>query len=464
MRATVASFVVVLLLAACGSRFEEKRVDGPSSLRVTVVEGDVGSVDDPLPFSLDGLPFRVDIEALDDHGERDTGYDGFVRLEVVPGDLEFESVPEGSVSGNIRLTGGQAEGIDVLVARAYGVAHFWAEDAGFLPAAPGADAACRDRRDDDHDGWWDYPADPGCFYANDDSEESGTFATGLSEVLTFANPTLADAEGRSTQSPLVGQAVSIDVGDRHEPSVVVTAIFSNGMAVSDLRSLDDYGHLYLYNYSTPERTRVCDRLVRLDGIMSEYFGFTELNFPSWEIERWEGEPGDGTCPVPEPKVLDSAAIEDVLGTEAYEGGLVRVENVQVGAMRDCDLNGDGYVNGPNAGLCDPECECSQNCEQDAGCTELIQLANYGQWTVRLDGGQGAKLIVLSPATVPDFDPVEHSGETIGVLTGVLESINFLDPPWILVPRCPADLVIDGDPVPMDEACVTSRTEDPDDVL
>lgn len=455
---------IVLLTAACGSRFEERRPPGPTSLRVTVLEGDIGSSDDPLPFTLDGLPFRLSVEALDERGERDASFDGFIRLGVVPGKLEFVSVPEGSMSGNLRLTRGQAEDVDVLVARAFGIAHFWAEDVGFVPAAPGSDAVCRNRRDDDGDGWWDYPTDPGCFYANDDSEQAGNYATGLSEMLQFANPTLADAQGRSTDSPLAGQAVSIELGGRSDPQVVVTALFSNGMAVSDLRYLDDYGHLYLYNYSTPERTRVCDRLVRLDGIMSEYFGYTELNFPSWEIVPWEGEPGDGTCSVPEPELLDTAALEDVLGTEAFEGGLVRVENVQVGEMTDCDLNHDGIVNGAGDSGCDQECECADRCERDAGCTEAGQFSQYGQWTVQLDAGQGAKLIVLSPATVPDFDPVEHSGETIEILTGILENIYFLDPPWILVPRCSADLILEGDPVPMDEACVTSRTEDPDDVL
>lgn len=437
------------------------RHEGPSSIRVTLEEGDPGSEDAPLAFTLDGLPFTLSLEVVDAAGRVDAGFDGFVRLSVVPGQLEILRAPEGSVVGNIELTDGRADGVEVLVSRAFGKAHLWAEEVGFAPAAPGEAAACANREDDDGDGWWDFPADPGCFFANDDSEEAGTYATGLSETLQFANPTLADIEGRSTASPLTGAAVTVDVGDRYEPSVVVTRVANDGMNVSDLRYLDDYGHTFAFNYSTPEGTRVCDRLSRLDGIVSEFFGFTEINFPSWEIVAWEGEAGDGTCPVPEPKTLTNELAADALAMENYEAALVRVDNVRIGRSQNCDITGDGIVNQAGPEGCDPECECANNCEADPTCTEVTQYAHFNQWTLTLDGGDGPKLFVVSNATVPGFDPLEHSGEIIDHLTGTVRSIAFLDPPWILEPRCPADIVVSGDPVPMDEACVTSRTEHPD---
>ena len=460
----IAPLVLLAALAgaasACHKDNGEAR-EGLSSIRVSIEAGDLGSDDAPLPFTLDGLPFTVALEAVDGEGRTDSSFDGFVRLSVVPGQLEVLSAPEGSVVGNMRLTAGRAEGIEVLVSRAFGRAHLWAEDVGFAPAAPGEGGACANRRDDDHDGWWDYPADPGCFYANDDTEEAGTYSTGLSQTLTFENPTLADIEGRTTASPLSGAAVTVEVGSLREPSVVVTRLAVDGMYLSDLRYLDDYGHVFAYNYSTPERTRVCDRLRRVDGIVSEFFGFTELNFPSWEIVPWEGEAGDGTCPLPEPKTITSSLLADALVMETWEGGMIRVENVRVGRFENCDITGDGIVNRAGPTGCDPECECANACEADAGCTEVVQYREFGQWSVRLDGGSGPKLLVVSNATVPGYDPSEHSGETIDVLTGTMRSIAFLDPPWILEPRCPADLVESGPPVPMDTACVTSRTEDPD---
>lgn len=455
-----AALLLALALAACVKDNGGDR-EGPSSIRVTIVEGDAGSEDDLLPFSLDGLPFTLSLEAVDTRGRVDTSATGFVRLSVVPGQLEVLGAPEGSVVGNVQLEEGRADDVQVLVSRAFGKSHLWAEDVGFSPAPPGEEAECTNRADDDHDGWWDFPADPGCFYANDDTEEAGSYATGLGQTLLFANPTLADVEGRTTASPLSGAAVTVDIGDRREPSVVVTRLAVDGMYVSDLRYLDDYGHVFAFNYSTPERTRVCDRLARMDGIVSEFFGFTELNFPSWEIVPWEGEPGDGTCPVPEPAAVDSDLAGDALAMEAFEGGLVRLENVKVGRFENCDITGDGLVNraGPNG--CDPECECANDCEADPECTEVVQYQQFGQWKVTLDGGAGSSMFVVSNATVPEFDPSEHSEEIVDFITGTLSSIAFIDPPWILEPRCPADLVPSGDPAPMDEACVTSRTEDPD---
>lgn len=434
---------------------------GLSSIRLTIEDGDPGEPDAPLPFTLEGLPFTVSLEAVDVDGRVDESFDGFVRLTVVPGQLEVVSAPEGSIVGNVHLTLGRADGVEVIVSRSFGRTHLWAEDVGFSPAAPGGESACNNHRDDDGDGWWDYPTDPGCHFANDDTEEAGTYATGLGEDLVFANPTLADVEGRGTASPLGGAAVTIEIGDKREPSVVVTRISVNGMYLSDLRHLDDYGHVFAFNYSTPERTRVCDRLARLDGIVSEFFGFTEVNFPSWEIVPWEGEPGDGSCPVPEPKEVDATLGGDPLAMEAYEGGLIRLRAVTVGRFDDCDINGDGLVDRAGPSGCDPECSCANDCEADLDCTELNQYIEFGQWTVRLDEGAGPKFFVVSNATAPEFDPTTHSGEIIDSITGTLDSIAFIDPPWILEPRCPADLVVSGNPAPMDEACVTSRTEDPD---
>jgi len=460
MRWAALGLFAAALAAGC-TKDNGESARGLSSIRLTIEEGDPGDADDPLPFSLEGLPFTVSLEAIDVHGRVDASFAGFVRLTVVPGQLEVIAAPEGSVVGNVRLEAGRADGVQVLVSRAFGKTHLWAEDVGFAPAPPGEESACTNRRDDDRDGWWDFPADPGCHYANDDTEEAGTYATGLGQTLQFANPTLADIEGRGTASPLSGAAVTVEVGDRRAPSVVVTRIAVNGLYLSDLRYLDDYGHVFAFNYSTPERTRVCDRLARLDGIVSEFYGFTEVNFPSWEIVPWEGEPGDGTCPVPEPKEVDAVLAGDPLAMEAYEGGLVRVRNARVGRFEDCDITRDGIVNRAGPSGCDPECECANDCEADPDCTEVNQYIEFGQWTIRLDDGVGPKMFVVSAATASEFDPTQHAGETLDVITGTLDSIAFIDPPWILEPRCPADLVASGEPAPMDEACVTSRTEDPD---
>jgi hypothetical protein len=450
--------LLFLLVVGCVQENGDRGGGGPSSLHVTITDGDTGAAGAPLPFSIDGVPFTLDIEAIDLHGDRDTSFAGFIRLEAEPGDVTVTQSPEGSVGDNIKLAAGVAENVRAQVARAYGESYLWAEDVGFVPVAPGATAACSNRKDDDGDGLYDFPADPGCFYENDDSEEGGGYATGLSQALHFANPTLADIQGHTSQTPLSGAGVTVDVGDPSEPSVVVTRLAVDGMYLSDLRSLDDAGHIFAFNFSTPQQTRICDRLARLDGIVSEFFGFTEINFPSWQVIKWEGEAGDGSCPVPEPKAIDATLLGDALAMESYESGLIRIQDAVVAPFTGCDVSGDPSLTDRTG--CSPKCACT-NAEAVAACPTLDQYCQFDQWTAHLDSASGPAIFIVSASTVPGFDPTEHQGETIASITGTMRQIQFIDPPWILEPRCPADFVTDGDPVAMDEACVTSRTEDPD---
>ena len=466
-------FFSAVLPVACVRPAEPVRAnaEGPFAFRVEVAAADRGSAEAPRPFPLEPVPLTVRIEAVGPDGAP-VPYEGWVLLRLEPGAVErVEGVD--AVGPYVRLAGGSVDGVRVWVSRAFGEARLWAMDVGFEPADPSM-AACANGRDDDGDGRRDWPLDPGCWYANDDDEASGSHAVGISEPVWFANPTLADVQGRQGVSPLVGRRVVVE-----GPPMVVTRITTDGFYVSEL---DDagaavpWGHLFVFNYSTPPGLRVCDRIQRLTGGVVEFFGFTELGFPSWRSEPWcppgqrcrgrDGAVRDGEpCPVPEPFLLD----DTVLGTpdvEPWESALVEVRDVQLPTLfgpeqpptgSNCDLNGDGEVSlAPG-----PERDCNDNCMANPSCSEWNQYLAFGQFVVRV----GTRAIgVVTRDSVPDFDPVEHRGEMLAAVRGTLRNFSPLGPQrgYLLQPRCSQDLALEGETLPpVGEACVTPRTGGPE---
>ncbi len=416
--------------------------DRPTSFRVSLVDGDPGSDDDRLSFSEVGTTFVFDVQAIGTGGSP-MDWDGFVRAGVEPGRLVSVS---GVAGASVSVTGGRAEDVEVGVALAYGEVHVWFEDVGYEPQPPGT-AACEDGVDQDGDGRFDFPDDPGCFASNDESEEDARGGAGVSEPLWFANPTVADVQGGSSRSPLDGASITVDVGD-----LVVTRVAVDGLYVTDLDETGGYGHLFLFNFSTPPFVRVCDRLSRMDGIVGEFFGYTELSFPSWETLEWdESEP----CPVPDPTEIDAVRLASAPGMESLEAGLVRVSDVVVADVTNCDLDGSGSVDFEGE-----EDACRTACDADVLCMEETQLRRFGQTAVSLEGGTGPKIFVVPEGTVPAFDPWTAQGDRLASVTGTLRHVEFLEPPWLVEPRCPDDLVVDGAPVA--EACVSRRTEEKDD--
>ncbi|MFO0671827.1 MAG: hypothetical protein U0235_19760 [Polyangiaceae bacterium] len=83
--------------------------------------------------------------------------------------------------------------VDLLAA--YGDTRIWAEDLGYEPGNASGKPRCSDGVDNDNDGLVDFPADPGCSAADDETENPGTFATGAGRPLFFAYPRVADVRG-----------------------------------------------------------------------------------------------------------------------------------------------------------------------------------------------------------------------------------------------------------------------------
>ncbi len=443
----------------------------------------------------DGGAFLVTVEAVDLFNQRDVNFSGHVRLSVRPGTL-LSIEGDRAVGRNVRLEAGIAERQLVRLTGAYGDATIWAEDLGYTPVDPAAIVPyCADNVDNDGDGLVDFPADPDCAFANDDSETGGTYASGVSAPLRYRLPTVAEAQGLGAASPYDQEGVTLEAT---ESRLVVTRIASDGFYVSDVEPVDPaqpggalrqkpYGGLFVFSFNLPPGIAVCDRVGELSGTIVEFFGFTELTFPGFKVsEPWFSLAASGPCRLPDPSDVLASTLADTNTSdsvlEQYEGGLVRVggapDPANPGALRstgvriasifgpelpeviaqaappggecatiyavsfrpnasNCDLDGDGRV---NFTACSPEATCSQRCYDDATCAEWSSFRRVGNFRATL-GPSPEQTILLNTGTVGGFDPSRWRGRLLPWVTGTLANFSGGPLNWTVETRCSEDLVL-----------------------
>src|ERR1019366_6114778 len=108
-------------------------------------------------------------------------------------------------------------------------------------------------------------------------------------------------------------------------SLIVTRIAPTGFYVTDIDDPRGYSSVFAYNFSAPPLLRVCDRLRSFAGTASDFYGFTEINYPAWDTDEWQPSiPGSRPCMVPAPNILTTALINNNQGLFTYESSLVRV--------------------------------------------------------------------------------------------------------------------------------------------
>lgn len=462
---------LALLLLGCGANIEDQnlrdRAGGVARVQVDAA-GDRGSADAPLPYATTGVDFTVRVEVFGRDNRRITNFNGYLALSMEPGLILSVDAP-GALGTYVKLQNGLAENVRVRVARGYGPSRIWAEEAGYIPADPqrAPAPACANGRDDDGDGFVDFPADTGCAAANDDSEQGGSYAAGTSEPIYFDTPNLADVQGQSAVSPLLDERVTIRGWANPAPPpansrrhrLVVTQTDNSGFFVTDIddRSCTDamgmpapcYNSLYSFNFRAPDGMRPCDLLLTLTGSVAEFVSTTQLAQPGYQVGvAWR--PNDsavGACLIPDPLVLTPQMVGNTALMERYESGLVRVENVTmpeiVGPLRpgdgmpragqtNCDLTGDGRVDFDN----EAEAACSNACDADVRCSEWNSWVRYGQVKVTLPGGVGRVGIAVRIID-PNFDPQNPPGR-VATVTGTLRQVG---PNWIIGPRCDTDFAI-----------------------
>ena len=298
---------LALVAGACQGGFPS--IGLGNRLVVTLTQGNPGTPDQQLPISVvTPTAFTVNIEADLPDGTIDTSFNGYVNILAQPGTVSDLDVR------NVQLKNGAITGVVIPIVAAFGETHIWADDLGYEPVAPNSDPPpqCADGIDNNHNGLIDYPADPGCYAPVDNTEDLGTYASGASQTLYFQLPRIQlvrgydpvnDGNGNATSFP--NTQVSIDTGWRggtsYAFSTVVIGLGSAGFYAQDLQTDEQpapgYGGIYAYNFSTPVDMRVCDRLQVFSGTSADFYGYTELNYPTWQLEYWD--PTVRTCLVPE---------------------------------------------------------------------------------------------------------------------------------------------------------------------
>ncbi|MBW2526518.1 MAG: hypothetical protein JRI23_20220 [Deltaproteobacteria bacterium] len=468
LAAGVGLAATVAALTSCTTQGEGIQTKERLLVTVNLVEsGPPPSPEEPRPANIGDTyeAWAFTVTSLDAEGQQDTSFNGYVRIDVEPGSVRtIETADPGLSDGrNIRLVNGFAEGTAYATAM-FGPTRLWAKDIGYVPAPDGVVPTCANGVDDDGDVMVDYPQDDGCAFADDMSEEGARYIAAVSQPVYYALPTIADLQGRGAKTPYGAVAMQIDTDVPH--TVVVTRVSSNGFFVTDLADMyqpadgsGGYNHLFAYNFNTPEGMQVCDEVTFLSGTASEFFGFTEISFPSFEVNylNADGVPfGPPECQVPEPTLIDPTVISptDPVEMEKLESGLVRLEGFHIGAKfgpelavnnsfdtnrSNCDLNQDGVIDYLN----ELEGKCSDACTEDPECSEWTNYTSWGSYKM----SSGIHMIRVSTATAFGFDPLAHKGEEIRSLTGTLRNFSGGDLNWTVETRCVDDLICDYDDCP-----------------
>lgn len=479
-----------------------------------------GSREAPLPLAVDTpVVFRVRVKALTRAGVPDTAFTGYVRLGSKPGAISPLTVAD-TKGRNVLLTAGQSPEVDVAVTNAYGVTFIVADELGYIPGdllgkpAP----ACSNGIDDDKDGKIDFPADEGCAFADDDAEQGSSYAEGVSQPIFFSLPRVADLRGLTCQavgtdlacsstgaSPYPKEQVQLETGfdegltPRGSAKVIVTALTSNGFYVQDvtdnrranaLDPLAGFTGLFAFNFNTPPRMRVCDRLRTLRGTAGEFFGFTQLSYPTWTLEEWN--PKNTRCEVPDMVVLTPGVTNDKPSLLRLSGSLVRVETAggltakvtpKFGPNKATEVPG-GYAFAPDASNCDfddngkisfapgdKEGACSQACTADAECTEYSNYRDRGTFRITVgDSGNQLGAIQADASASAGFDPIAMRGVPLRAFSGILTYFSG-GSQFTIEARCKDDIIDDPKGVPFGSdkrenladpppplACVRPRTE------
>jgi hypothetical protein len=489
---------IAVLAPACQGGFPT--IGHGRRLVVDLTSGAVGTSDQPLPISVfQPTPFTVNITAQLPDGTPDTSFNGYVNIFSQPGTVSDLDVR------NVQLQGGVYQGLVVPVVAAFGETHIWATDLGYAPVAPTDDPQCSDGIDNNGNGLIDYPADPGCYAPVDNTEDLGTYASGASETIFFERPRIALVRGYDPADNGNGNAtlfpntqVSIDTGWRGNSSfvfsTVVIGLTSAGFYAQDLQTdlpqpPPGYGGIYAYNFSTPAFMRVCDRLQVLSGTSSDFYGFTELNYPTWQLEYWD--PSVRPCLVPEPTVLGVTDLGNKDRMWQVEATLVRIQTagtVTIHVAHDfgpldvpivngiytpsenasnCDYDHNGKVNFSDGASTPSEANCAAACDgstsanpTDYECSEYSSFASQSDFEfIVSDSSNGAQARIQADASAADlFDPVASRGQQLRSFTGLVSYFSG-GSQFTIQARCQDDVVTDpnASPAPSNVACVHPRT-------
>jgi hypothetical protein len=490
--------VVSACSASCSDDFGN--VPNPPHLVVTLdPASDPGSLDAPLLLAINvPLTFHVTVQAFTPDGAVDTTFNRYVRMSSKPGAID--PLEGADTEGrNVLLTNGSSVGFDVKVTNAYGITYIVADDLGYTPADPLRDPppACSNGQDDDGDDEIDFPSDEGCAFANDDDEKGGTFSQGVSAPIYFTLPRIAQARGLKCiggtcsgngETPYPRQQLIIDTGYRDDGSykfdTVVTRISSSGFYITDLLNdtnppdTNGFNSVFAFNFNAPPLMRTCDRMKAFAGTASEFFGFTQMSYPTWTLEAWD--PAKRPCLVPEPERLTPTVIAEPTELLKRSANFVRLETAPDGSQHvkvtpkfgpgnvPKDPSGN-YVPNADASNCDfdkngkitfapgdPENDCNTACTHDAECTEWSNYLGRGTFRLTVTDSNGiAAAIQADGSAASGFDPVALKGQELRYFAGTMSFFSG-GSQYTVEARCNDDVIVslEDRPFVTDKECTT----------
>jgi hypothetical protein len=507
-RSSPAFAQVLLGLIALVSALATSCSDGfgkPPKPLLLVVELDqtavVGSAASPLPLVVGkALPFKFKVTAVNAAGNTDTTFNRYVRISSKPGAIDPLTGPD-TDGRNVLLKNGASVTLEARITNAYGTTYIVADDLGYVPADPLRDPppACSNGIDDDGDGKIDFPADEGCAFANDDDERGGTYSEGASAPIYFALPRIADVRGLTCEptlgcsgngtTPYPREQIQLDTGVRDDGShafdIVVTRISADGFYVSDLGDTRGtppgsagFNSIFAFNFNAPPRMRTCDRMKTYGGTANEFFGFTQISYPTWTLEEWD--PSKRICLVPDPERLTPSLIKDTASLLRRSASFVRVETAPDGSQKakvtpkfgpgDVPKTPGGlYAPTPDASNCDfdkngkitfaagnPENDCNAACTADPECTEWSNFTTRSTFRITVTDSNGSVAAVQADATASaGFDPVAMKGKELRHFAGTLHFFSG-GAQYTIQARCKNDIIaaLTEAPFGTDKACTT----------
>ena len=371
MRASrLATIALLGLLAGCWGPEPVER-SGPLYFEVEFIDEPEGLYPtDPVLFSTHPVSYRIRIRAIGYDRQPMPDWSGTVSVKAAPGQLRS---PE-----TIVVEAGEVE-TTVQVALAFDDLRIWISDEG-------------------------------------DGAQEGSFASGVAPLVRVMKPTVADVQrtvGAGDESPLTRRHVPVrSFDDEYDPRrLIVTTVVNDGFYVTDFDDpAGSFNSLFVFSFSRPEGLNVGDQLGKLSGIISEFIGFTEMQFPAWRVESGGHAEGDSVFP------LDPTIVCNDFEMEAWEASPVELVELI------------------------PDFRYASDCSD---------YFDYGQWPALIVGtqcgGSDARVSVVNVNTVPSYSFADECNNQVLVnanhpdiddyrfewLRGVVRHTAPADPPWII---------------------------------
>ena len=238
-------------------------------------------------------------------------------------------------------------------------------------------------------------------------EDPKSGATGASPTIYFRNATIPEVEkpadltaaNATFCSPFNGKFLTFD-----QPSpggqFVVTSVFGDAFSVTDTGATS-FNSIYLFAFGQPPAYIVEGAVVTsFSGNYSKFVGFTELNFPLFNVDQ-----SAPLATVPAPVVLSYTDLSNITTMLGNDAGVVQYTGT----------------------ICDPD---PANPTNDATIAKTDQSwETYNQFVVDGDGtcDSFTNLAVELPAKIlGNFDPTQQIGKT-ATFVGMLQNHSGQNP-------------------------------------